>query len=213
LTEIKIIEAALFSAGTPLSIEEIKESTDIAEKKIKEIITDLIEEYKTRDSALEIAKVGDKYAMQLRPEYATHVTKFAEMEIPVKVLKTAALIAYHQPILQRDLFDMVGYRLYEHVKILNELGLIRRRDSGRSKLVTTTERFSEYFGIDTTDREEIKKWLINKLNVKLPDNIEKKEEEGKEPDIEKESESDSSASNNAEVDETNTNADVNDLVA
>jgi segregation and condensation protein B len=167
LKESRIIEAALFSAGAPIAIEELKEITEIPEKIIRDVLNVLIEDYKGRETALEIAKVGDKYAMQLRTEYADHVSKFAPMEIPTKVLKTAALIAYHQPILQRDLLEMIGYRVYDHVKLLNELGLIRRRDVGRTKSLTTTERFSEYFGIASTDRTEIKKWLIEKLNMKL----------------------------------------------
>lgn len=164
---MRIIEAALFSAGTPLSSEELKELTDLTESKIKSTLKLLIDEYNQRESALEIAQVGEKYSMQLKTEYAPHVQKFAPMEIPVKVLKTAALIAYHQPIRQRDLFDMVGYKVYEHAKILHELGLIRRRESGRTKIITTTERFSEYFGIASTDREEIKKWLMEKVNPNL----------------------------------------------
>jgi segregation and condensation protein B len=130
LKESRIIEAALFSAGAPIAIEELKEITEIPEKIIRDVLNVLIEDYKGRETALEIAKVGDKYAMQLRTEYADHVSKFAPMEIPTKVLKTAALIAYHQPILQRDLLEMIGYRVYDHVKLLNELGLIRRRDVG-----------------------------------------------------------------------------------
>jgi segregation and condensation protein B len=175
LSEIRIIEAALFSTGAPIGIEELKESTDLTEKVIKEALKLLIAEYNERETALEVAKVGDKYAMQLRPQYANHVTKFAEMEIPLKVLKTAALIAYHQPVRQRDLFDMVGSKVYDHVKILHELGLVRKREAGRTKMITTTERFSEYFGISTTDRSEIKRWLIEKLNVKLPEPAESTE--------------------------------------
>jgi hypothetical protein len=61
------------------------------------------------------------------------------------------------------------------VKALHELGLVRKRDSGRTKIITTTERFSEYFGISTTDREEIKKWMIEKLNLQVPLPKEKKD--------------------------------------
>ncbi|UCH87899.1 MAG: SMC-Scp complex subunit ScpB [Thermoplasmata archaeon] len=169
MEETRIIEAALFSAGAPLDLEALKEATDLPEKKIQDLLKQLMEEYSSRDTALEIARVGEKYAMQLKAEYAGHVTKFADMEIPIKVLKTAALIAYHQPIKQRDLFDMIGSKVYEHVKVLHELGLIRRREAGRTKMITTTERFSEYFGIASTDRAEIKKWLMEKLNIKIPE--------------------------------------------
>lgn len=151
-----------------MSMEELVEATDLREKAIKDCIKKLMKEYKSRDTVLEVAQVGTKYAMQLKPEYGSNVQKLAVMDIPLRVLKTAALIAYHQPIKQRELFEMVGYRTYDHVKALHELGLIRRRDSGRTKIITTTERFSEYFGISTTDRDEIKKWMIEKLNLQVP---------------------------------------------
>ena len=195
MKELRIIEATLFSAGAPVAVEDIKEATEISEKIIKNALKELIDEYKKRDSALEIAKVGEKYAMQLRSEFAGHVRKIAEMEIPIKVLKTAALIAYHQPLKQSDLRDMIGYRIYDDVKILSELGLIRRRDSVRTKIITTSERFSEYFGIDSTDREDIKKWLMEKLNIMMPEKVKEilenaaknKEESAKEENEEEES--------------------------
>jgi len=171
LKETRIIEAALFSAGQPISIEELKLSTELKEKEIKNALKELIKEYGNRETAIEVSKVGDKYAMQLKPAYATHVQKFAAMEIPLKVLKTAALIAYHQPVKQSDLLGMVGHKVYDHVKILSDMGLIRRRESGRTKLITTTERFSEYFGISSTERAEIKRWLMEKMNIPMPEKV------------------------------------------
>ena len=88
------------------------------------------------------------------------------MEIPKKLLKTLALIVYHQPIKQSELQNILGPKVYEHVKELHELGLIRTRREGKTKILTTTKRMPEYFGISTTDKEEITKWLIKKLKGK-----------------------------------------------
>ena len=88
------------------------------------------------------------------------------MEIPKKLLKTLALIVYHQPIKQSELQNILGPKVYEHVKELHELGLIRTRREGKTKILTTTKRMPEYFGISTTDKEEIRKWLIKKLKGK-----------------------------------------------
>jgi segregation and condensation protein B len=162
-----VIEAALFSAGKPLKLEELAENTKIDKDKLKKYLKSLIKDYNNRDTSLEIAKVGDKYAMLLKPEYTATTRGLADMEIPYKVLKTAALIAYHQPIKQSELQDMIGSKVYDHVKELVELKLIRAKDSGRTKLLTTTKLFPEYFGIDTTNRDEIKQWLVKKVGVKL----------------------------------------------
>jgi segregation and condensation protein B len=162
-----LIEASLFSAGRPLSIDEIAEglnlSKDIIEKNVKKIVTKYT---KNDDSAFEIIKAGKKFSMQIRPELVEYVKLFAQMEIPNKVLKTAALIAYHQPIKQSDLQEMYGSKVYDHVKELHELGLVKRRHEGRTIILTTTSNFSEYFGIDTTNRDEIKDWLVKKVRMK-----------------------------------------------
>ena len=80
-------------------------------------------------------------------------------------MKTAALIAYHQPILQSDLFDMIGAKVYEHTKALEELGLISRKPSGRSLSLATTRYFAEFFGLKSTDREGIRKLMAQKAGV------------------------------------------------
>ncbi len=163
----QVVEAALFSAGKPLKLEELQDATNINKDQLKKFIKNLINDYKGRESALEIAKVGDKYAMLLKPEYTATTRGLADMEIPYKVLKTAALIAYHQPIKQSELQDMIGSKVYDHVRALRELKLINAKDLGRTKLLTTTKLFPEYFGIDSTNRDEIKKWLTKKVGVKL----------------------------------------------
>ena len=162
-----IIEAALFSAGKPLKLEELAEITKIDKNKLRKYLKNLVKDYNNRETALEIAKVGDKYAMLLKPDYTATTRGLADMEIPYKVLKTAALIAYHQPIKQSELQDMIGSKVYDHVKELVELRLIRAKESGRTKLLTTTKVFPEYFGIDTTNRDDIKKWLVKKVGVRL----------------------------------------------
>src|SRR5206468_467444 len=90
---------------------------------------------------------------------------FAPPEIDRDLLKTAALIAYHQPLLQSDLFDMIGSKVYEHTKGLEDLGLINRKPSGRSLALTTTRYFAEFFGLKSTDREGIRRLMAQKAGV------------------------------------------------
>jgi segregation and condensation protein B len=159
-----LIEASLFSAGRPISIEELAEGLELSKDVIEKSINKVIKKFsKQDDSAIEVIKAGKKYSLQVRPHLVDHVRLFAQMEIPNKVLKTAALIAYHQPIKQSDLQEMFGSKVYDHVKELNELGLIKKRQDGRTIILTTTSQFSEYFGIETTNKEKIKEWLTKKV--------------------------------------------------
>ncbi|MFA5862847.1 MAG: SMC-Scp complex subunit ScpB [Candidatus Thermoplasmatota archaeon] len=165
---VLVVEAALFSAGKPLATEEIAENTGLDRRKVLGYLKELQARYANANTALEIGKAGDKWGMQVCTAYAEKTTKLAPMEIPLKLLKTLALIAYHQPVLQSDVKEMVGDKVYEHVALLVELGLVKKRVHERSFLLVTSERFPEYFGIPAADREGIKTWLAEKVGLQLP---------------------------------------------
>jgi segregation and condensation protein B len=162
----RVVEAALFSAGRPLRVSEIAQATDIGGDTVRKAVKSLMKEYGTRDSAMEIAKVGAKYVMQLRDEYAQPAEMLAKTEVPKQYLKTAALIAYHQPVKQSDLVEMIGSKGYEHVRELLKLGVIRGKRYGATKILSTTTKFVESFGIDATRPEELKQWLEEKVGSK-----------------------------------------------
>ena len=104
--------------------------------------------------------------MQVKKEYSTPAANLAELKIPRDVLKTASLIAYYQPVLQSKLFDLVGSKVYGHVKTLEGLGLIRRKPKKNSLELTTTKKFIETFGIDARSRREVKAWIEGELSKK-----------------------------------------------
>jgi segregation and condensation protein B len=162
----RVVEAALFSAGRPLKVSEMSETTGISGDTIRKAVKNLMIEYEKKSTALEIAKVGSKYVMQLKEEYSSPAEMLAKTEVPKKYLKTASLIAYHQPIKQSDLVEMIGPKGYEHVKALHSLGLIKTKPYGQTKILTTTKKFLEYFGIDAKKPHEIKKWLADKIGAK-----------------------------------------------
>lgn len=165
---VRVVEAALFSAGRPLLVDELAENTGVHKPDCRKALAALQKEYDEKGLALEIARAGDKWAMQVRAQYAPAVVRLAPMEIPIKVLKTLALIAYHQPLLQSDLVDMVGAKAYDHVQVLKDAGLIGKRVQGNSFHLVTTPQFPEYFGLPATEREQIKRFLADKLGIPLP---------------------------------------------
>jgi segregation and condensation protein B len=168
-----IVEAALFSAGRALTPDELARITTLEPETIKAHLRDLAKEYTKRSSAVEVAQIGTKWTMQIRSEYAERARTFAPPEIDRDILKTVALIAYHQPLLQSDLFDMIGSKVYEHTKALEGLGLISRKPSGRSLALTTTRYFAEFFGIKSTDREGIRKLMAQKAGVPYKEHTDK----------------------------------------
>ena len=162
----RVVEAALFSAGRPVSVEEIQEATGIDPEMIRDCLRRLIRSSQNRDTALEVARAGAKYAMQLKKEFIPAAAKLAKMDIPRRLLKTLALIAYHQPVKQSEVLEMVGPKVYDHVKELHKLGLLLESPVGQTKILTTSSRFPEYFGIKTTKREEIRKWMAESMGLR-----------------------------------------------
>lgn len=161
----KTIESLLFSSSKALSIEEMKEITNLDARRIKRAIENLISIYKSEDSPIEIVKAGNRYSMQLKQEYAERAREVAKPEIPFEILKTLALIAYHQPVRQADLRRMVGRKVYDHVDFLIEKKLVNSKRLGTTELLTTSRYFPEYFGIDSTRPEEIREFLARKMGL------------------------------------------------
>jgi len=155
-----LLEATLFSAGRSLSVAEMSENLGYDEEEIIESMGNLQSTIKRRrGGGLQVVEIGGKWAMEVKPGIADHLPKETKSELPPKLLKAAALIAYHQPMPQSRLVELLGQRAYDHIRELAQAGLIGRRRDGNTRRLTTTRRFSEMFGCPHTDRKKVKAWF------------------------------------------------------
>jgi segregation and condensation protein B len=160
------VEAVLFASGKPLSVKELTAALGRDDyRPIQRAVRTLEQTYAHRQSALEVRRVGDRYALQLKEEFVPAVHEVTPVEMAPRTLKTLTLIAYHQPILQSILVRMIGDVAYEEVQHLRGIGLIHTDPKGSTLELTTTRRFAEYFGIASTRPEEIRRFLEQKLGV------------------------------------------------
>jgi len=162
----RIVEAELFSANKPVTVTDLQAVSGLDARTVRSALKKLADEYNDSDRAIEVAKMGTRYAFQVKKEYTNCAERLADMKVPKDMLKTAALIAYYQPVLQSKMFDLVGNKVYEHVKALDELGLVKTKPRKNSVELTTTKRFIETFGIDARSRDEVKAWLEGELTRK-----------------------------------------------
>jgi len=162
---IRAVEAALFAAGRPLSRTELVEATGLNRTAARNGLRELQAAYADSDTVLEVATIGGKWAMQLKARYAPFSQKLAPTEVPERLLPTLALIAHEQPMLQSELKGLIGDKVYEHVRVLVELGLVRKYAAPPSFKLTTTESFPDYFGIDARDPEAIRQWLDQEMGL------------------------------------------------
>ncbi len=168
--EKRLVESVLFSASKPVSISEINQATNLSRNQIKSTLNKLIEEYnviRKNETSMEVIKAGDKYTMQVKKQYVDMSIFISKPEIESKLLKTLTLIAFHQPVKQSNLRRMIGEKVYEHVDELVELKLVHTKKHGSTEMLTTTKLFPEYFGIESTDPEEIKTVLMKNISNKV----------------------------------------------
>jgi segregation and condensation protein B len=160
-----LIEASLYAAGSPLTIEEISTKLELTKKEVESLITDLAYDYLDRPTALVIAQIGERYQMQLKPEYTEKVSKFAKGGgIAERYLRTLTVIALKQPILKSTIVKIRGTGAYEHIKYLGDNGFIDAVKKGRSHLLTTTDKYADMFGLPK-DIRLLKKAMSDQLGV------------------------------------------------
>ncbi|VVC05962.1 Segregation and condensation protein B [uncultured archaeon] len=159
------LEASLYSAGRPLTIEElIKASGTESRTKTLALMTSLVKRTKSTFKAIEVASLPDgSYVFQLKPEYNTVIRKYASKPIlPTATLKTLSYIAYMQPVSSKRLVEVRGSGVYLHLKLLQQLDYIEHQNVGRLKIYNTTEKFQKYFGIQG-DKDLLKQKLFTKV--------------------------------------------------
>ncbi|MHA1297823.1 MAG: SMC-Scp complex subunit ScpB [Candidatus Helarchaeota archaeon] len=160
------IEAALFVSGRPLGIDEISVKLEIPKKKVEELIKELAFDYQDRTTSIEVVQIGDKFSMQIKPEYTEHVKKFAAGGlIPEAIMRTLTIIALKQPIAKSLLVKLRGSGAYQHIKFLEERGLVSSYKKGRSSVLETTNEFSDMFGLPR-DKQKLKEQLKVSLGIK-----------------------------------------------
>ncbi len=119
------VEAILFASGKPMSVKELTAALGLDDyRPVQRAVRTLEQTYGHRQSALEVRRVGDRYALQLQERYVPNVHAVTPVEMAPRTLKALTLIAYHQPILQSVLVRMVGDVAYEEVQHLRGLGLV-----------------------------------------------------------------------------------------
>jgi len=148
--DLALLEAALYVAGRPLDLKTLASVIKTRSKnKTRSRVRKLVKEYENRDTALEILELEDeRFVLQLKAEYTPKVRKLALRPLlTVGPLKTLSYIAFRQPVPQSHVIDVRGHHAYQHLKQLENFGLITREKTGRTKVIRTTEFFADYFSL------------------------------------------------------------------
>ena len=159
------LESALYSAGRPLTVEElIKAAGTESRQKTITVLESIIKKMKNTFKAIEIVTLPDgSYVFQLKPEYSSSVRKYASKPLLSRATqKTLSYIALEQPISSKQLLEVRGSGVYAQLKELRQLNFIEHQSVGRLRIYSTTEKFQKYFGIEG-DVTALKQKLFKKI--------------------------------------------------
>ncbi len=159
---VQIIEGALLAAGKPLTVAQLAELFEEAERPPKDDIRTALEAVAARceDRGFELKELASGFRFQVRQNLGPWVARLWH-ERPPKysraLLETLALIAYRQPITRGEIEEIRGVAVSSNIiKTLHEREWIRvvgHRDvPGRPAMYATTRQFLDYFNLKSLDQ-------------------------------------------------------------
>lgn len=173
-TEIKpIVEALIFAADQPLSIEKMAGVLEAEEKPlIREAVKELQDEYLERDSGIYIEKVAGGFQLRTMPAHAPWIKRLFKSQaqkISKPSMEALSIVAYKQPATRGELEAIRGVDSGGVLKTLMDRRLIKivgRKDTpGRPAVYGTTKEFLEAFDLkDLANLPTLKETLVEKRN-------------------------------------------------
>lgn len=170
------VEALLFSSARRMTIEEINELTGIKDfEAIKNALNELKMDYDSRGGSVALIEEGKFWKLNVKDYYLPIVQKIvSRTELDKPLIETLAVIAWKYPILQADVIRMRHNKAYDHLRQLEEMEFISRSKFGRTRKITLTEKFFEYFDLPS---EEARGAFKKVVPQEVKDKVEKTEQE------------------------------------
>lgn len=155
-----IIEAAIFAAGEPVSVERLEklfegdeQTAPPSKSEIKTVLLSLMKEYENHPIALKETASG--FCFQVRPDFSPWINKLWQEKPPRAsraLLETIAIIAYRQPITKGEIEEIRGVSVSSNIlKTLLENEWIRisgqKQVPGTPNLYVTTDSFLDHFNL------------------------------------------------------------------
>jgi segregation and condensation protein B len=153
---LRILEAVLFAASGPLSIEKLAahfpEGTEV-----RHLLDDLQANYVNR--GVNLVQVAGEWTLRTADDLSFVLRRETteQKRLSKAALETLAIVAYHQPVTRADIEEIRGVAISKGtLDMLMEIGWVRlrgrRRTPGRPVTYGTTDEFLRHFGLsEVTD--------------------------------------------------------------
>ncbi|MCO5233191.1 MAG: SMC-Scp complex subunit ScpB [Chitinophagales bacterium] len=159
------IEAILFSAEQPITIEELTDfftkyyGVEYQHDDLIAFMEEAISFYDKSEIPFTVIQIGGGYLFKSKSDFHPLISSFLQRNsikrLTVAALETLAVIAYKQPVTKTEIELIRGVNCDYTVQKLMEKELIelkgRSEEVGRPLLYGTTYFFLDYFGINNLD--------------------------------------------------------------
>ena len=154
-----IIESILFATGRVVDIKEIEVATEISQKDLETIISNMQEKYKEKNRGIEIIKLNNGYQMCSKKENYEYICQIVDKRNKPRLsnaaLETLAIIAYNPKISRAEIEAIRGVNIDGTLYKLLEYGLVEEAGKtdlpGRPMAYQTTSEFLQLFGYSSLD--------------------------------------------------------------
>ena len=157
LDEVKsILEAILFAASEPISLEQFSQLfDDVSVRQIRQQLMRLRDEYQETNRSFQLIEIANGFQICTDRAYHQWIEKFHTRQVRVKLspsaLEALAIVAYKQPVTRSEVEEIRGVNSDSVLSSLIEKRMLRiagrKPGPGRSLLLATTDEFLEQFGL------------------------------------------------------------------
>lgn len=169
-----VLEAILFSAAEPVTLEELEENLACSREEIERGLEDLSRHYQEENHGLKIKSFQEGFLLCTAPRLADSVeevlTASRSVSLSEAALETLAIVAYFQPITRNEIEEIRGVRADATLNTLQKHDLIqeegRRDQPGRPIEYGTTENFLYFFGISDLSQLPARGEVMERLSAR-----------------------------------------------
>lgn len=153
----RAIEAVLFAAGYPITIEKLCQIFSRDKRDMKKLISHHCQWFNNLGLGIMMLNFEDSVQLCTKENYKNYIREALGIKMSGKLsassLEVLAIIAYNQPTTKAFVENIRGVDCSYAISSLVDKGLIESKDRldvpGRPMLYSTTENFLRCFGINT----------------------------------------------------------------
>ena len=148
------VEALLFVADKPLTVEQLHQATGFEREALEAALAALAADRREGASGIALHSIAGGWQLRTDPSAAEYVRRFLKVKpqrLTRAALETLSIIAYRQPVTRPEVEDVRGVDCGAVIKALLERRLVKilgkKDEVGRPLLYGTTREFLECFAL------------------------------------------------------------------